>query len=388
MRRISLTLPRPLRRTCAAVLAAGALFALLAGGRSGAAERLLSTVGDDPAFLTAALSTQLRVSTPRAQDSLSGWDTLVLLQSPLLRSLSLRGGAAAVPGASPRPTPDGQVGRSHDDLTDAPISSAQPGNVVARTLIPTSDAGYLRTGSVYLYNRSNLDIDLPALAATPISIALPSEGPQVLIMHTHGTEAYTPDGEDTYQSTGDNCRTLDNGCNVVRIGDEIQRVLTEMGLTVLHDKTAYDYPQYNGAYGRSGKAVSEYLAEYPSIRIVLDVHRDALEDADGTVYKAVTQIDGVTCAQIELVLGSNELAEHDQFGANIALACRLQESMNTLYPTLARPMVLRSSRYNQELSTGSLLVEVGCHGNTLQESLAGARLFARAAGQVLLGLKA
>jgi len=375
-----------LRRACAALLAAVALFALFAGGQAGAAERLLSTLGDDPAFLTAALSTQLGISPP-AEDGLSGWDRLVLSQSPLLRSLSRRGGAAAPPQASAQPTPDGQVGQAHDDLTDTPISSAQPGNVVARTLIPSSGAGYLRTGSVYLYNRSNLTVDLPALASVPISLSLPAEGPQVLIMHTHGTEAYTPDGSDVYQSTGDNCRTLDNNYNVVRIGDEIQRVLTEMGLTVLHDKTAYDYPQYNGAYGRSGKGVSDYLAEYPSIRIVLDVHRDALEDADGTVYKAVTQIDGVTCAQIELVLGSNELADHPHFGENIALACRLQESMNTLYPTLARPMVLRSSRYNQELTPGSLLVEVGCHGNTLQEALAGARLFARAAGQVLLALK-
>ena len=73
---------------------------------------------------------------------------------------------------------------------------------------------------------------------------------------------------------------------------------------------------------------------------------------------------------------------------NLSLACRIQESMNTLYPTLARPMTMRSSRYNQQLSNGSLLVEVGTHGNTLQEALAGARLFARAAGQVLLGLKA
>ena len=56
---------------------------------------------------------------------------------------------------------------------------------------------------------------------------------------------------------------------------------------------------------------------------------------------------------------------------NLSLACRIQESMNTLYPTLARPMTMRSSRYNQQLSNGSLLVEVGTHGNTLQEALAG-----------------
>ena len=120
---------------------------------------------------------------------------------------------------------------------------------------------------------------------------------------------------------------------------------------------------------------------------MLDVHRDALVGEDGTVYKALTEIDGVKSAQVMLVLGSSEGGEHPDWTANLALAAKVQQSMNNLYPTLARPMALRAARYNQQLSTGSLLVEVGCHGNTLQEALSGARLFARAAGQVLLGLK-
>ena len=109
---------------------------------------------------------------------------------------------------------------------------------------------------------------------------------------------------------------------------------------------------------------------------------------DGTVYKAVTRIDGVDTAQVMLVLGSSEGGEHPSWMENLTLACKLQESMNNLYPTLARPMTMRSARYNQQLSTGSVLVEVGTHGNTLQEALAAARLFARSAGQVLLDLEA
>ena len=167
----------------------------------------------------------------------------------------------------------------------------------------------------------------------------------------------------------------------------MERVFTELGLTVVHDRTLYDYPKYNVAYDRSAEAVQRYLEQYPSIKIVLDVHRDALVGEDGTVYKAVTRIDGVDTAQVMLVLGSSEWGEHPNWMQNLSLACRIQESMNTLYPTLARPMTMRSSRYNQQLSNGSLLVEVGTHGNTLQEALAGARLFARAAGQGLLGLK-
>lgn len=230
-------------------------------------------------------------------------------------------------------------------------------------------------------------MDLAAAVAEPVEIALTGEGPQILIVHTHGTEAYTQDGTDLYQPSDNNTRTLDEAYNVVRVGDEIERVFTEMGLSVVHDRTLYDYPQYNGAYDRSAQGVSAYLEQYPSIQIVLDVHRDALVGEDGTVYKALTEIDGVKSAQVMLVLGSSEGGEHPDWTANLALAAKVQQSMNNLYPTLARPMALRAARYNQQLSTGSLLVEVGCHGNTLQEALAGARLFARAAGQVLLGLK-
>ena len=121
---------------------------------------------------------------------------------------------------------------------------------------------------------------------------------------------------------------------------------------------------------------------------MLDVHRDALMGSDGTVYKAVTTIDGVKTAQVMLVVGSSAGGgDHPGWEENLALAARLQKSLDTLYPTLARPMTLRQSVYNQNLTPGSLLVEVGSHGNTLQEALAGARLFARAAGSVYLSLE-
>ena len=140
----------------------------------------------------------------------------------------------------------------------------------------------------------------------PVNIALPAEGPQILIVHTHGSEAYTPDGTDIYEPSDNNTRTLDENYNVVRVGDEMERVFTELGLTVVHDRTLYDYPKYNGAYDRSAEAAQRYLEQYPSIKIVLDVHRDALVGEDGTVYKAVTRIDGVDTAQVMLVLGSSE----------------------------------------------------------------------------------
>ena len=195
------------------------------------------------------------------------------------------------------------------------------------------------------------------------------------------------DGTDIYQES-DSSRTIDEDYNMLRIGDEMQRIFEDLGLHVVHDRTLYDYPQYSGAYTRSCEGIQAWLEQYPSIKIVLDVHRDALIGEDGTVYKAVTEVNGETTAQVMMVVGTDvQGQEHPYWTENLALAIRIQQKLDERWPTLARPITLRSSRFNQQLTRGSLLVEVGSHGNTLEEALRGARLFAKAAGDVLLDLK-
>ena len=381
---------RLFRRSAALFMATLAVWLLVMCAGAGAAAEAFQRLGESPGFAAAVLAAELgpgQGAEDTLRGTLDGWGRLVVDQSPLLRANGdMAPRTLSAEAEEPPDLPAGQPAQDHDDITEPPAATAAPENIVERTLVPTSTQGYVYAGGIYLYNRTSLPVDLAAAVAAPVSIRLPAGEPQVLIMHTHGSEAYTPDGEDVYEPSDNNSRTLDERYNVVRVGDEIQRVLTELGLSVLHDRRLYDYPQYNGAYGRSAEGVAEYLAQYPSIRIVLDIHRDALVGEDGTVYKAATTIDGVKTAQVMLVLGSSEGGEHPNWTENLALAAKIQQSMDTLYPTLARPMTLRSSRYNQQMSSGSLLVEVGCHGNTLQEALAGARLFARAAGQVLLGL--
>ncbi len=381
---------RLFRRSTAVFLATLAVWMLVVCAGAGTAAGALQQLGENGAFVSSLLAAELGGARGGGLwEGLDGWGRLVVDQSPLLQAN--QGGARPEEhGETPGPAldlPAGQPAQDHDDLTEPPAATAAPGNIVERTLVPTSPQGYVYANGLYLYNRTQLPVDLAAAAAAPVNITLPEEGPQVLIVHTHGTEAYTPDGTDQYEPSDNNTRTLDEGYNVVRVGDEIERVFTELGLSVVHDRSLYDYPKYNGAYDRSGAGIAAYLAQYPTIRIVLDIHRDALVGEDGTVYKAVTTIDGVKTAQVMLVLGSSEGGEHPNWTENLALAVRIQQSLDRLYPTLARPMALRVPRYNQHMTNGSLLVEVGCHGNTLQEALAGARLFARAAGQVLLELK-
>ena len=378
---------RLLRRAAALFLATLAVWVLPLCTGAGAASALRE-LGENPWFVAAALQAELGLPSEEGPlAALDGWGRLAVGQSPLLLA---NGGGAGETGQEEEEVldlPAGQPARDLDDIAALPETTAAPSDIVAQTLLPTSPEGYDVAGGLYLYNRTSLDVDLAAAAAATVPITLPEEGPQILIVHTHGSEAYTPDGADVYTPSDNNTRTLDTNYNMVRVGTEMEKVFTEMGLGVVHDTTLYDYPQYNGAYDRSAQAVKAYLEQYPTIRIVLDVHRDALIGEDGTVYKAVTTVDGTSTAQVMLVLGSSEGGEHPNWMQNLTLACKIQNGMNTLYPTLARPMTMRSSRYNQQLCSGSLLVEVGTHGNTLQEALAGARLFARAAGQVLLGLE-
>ena len=215
----------------------------------------------------------------------------------------------------------------------------------------------------------------PSLPDAPQNDA--DNAPQVLIVHTHGSEAYTmPKGQE-YAPTG-TCRTADNSVNMIRVGDEIAAVLSSYGISVLHDRVLYDDPAYDGAYERAADAIRGYLEKYPTLSFVLDVHRDAIEDKAGHQYKVITREDP-SCAQISFVMGSN----NDHWLENVKLAVAVQQRLTDTSPTLMRPMTLRNSNYNQHLTTGSMLVEIGTAGNSLSEALRAAQLFAMGFAQVV-----
>ena len=242
-------------------------------------------------------------------------------------------------------------------------------------------AQYLFQDGVYLYNRTKLELTPAVLSEGSVNFTL-GDGPQILIYHTHGSEAHIQSDGETYTES-DAYRTTDCTHNVVRVGEEIAQVLRSYGFQVIHDTELYDYPAYSGAYERSGAAVQRWLEQYPTIKLALDVHRDALVGNDGSIYKLITNENGQRAAQVMLVVG----AGHEGWKDNLALAVRLQRELVADYVTLARPAVLRTGKYNQDRLPGSLLVEVGGHGKPLTEALAGARMFAQSAAQVYAGLK-
>lgn len=348
-------------------------------------------LGESSAFVAAALRAELGPETwaEGAWAGLDRWQQLALGQSALLQAgqADVEQHLASQTAAPETSGPQTPAETEDNAETQLPQTTTAPEDIEERTLLPADSEGYLSTQGVYLFNYTDQSMDLQALAAAQVSVELSEDGPQILIMHTHGSEAYTMDGEDVYVES-DASRTIDENYNVLRIGDEMQQIFEEMGLKVIHDRTLYDYPQYSGAYDRSCAGVQSWLEQYPSIQVVLDVHRDALIGEDGTVYKAVTEVDGEKTAQVLMIVGTDVLGqEHPHWRENLALAIQIQKNLDEQWPTLARPITLRSSRFNQQLTRGSLLVEVGSHGNTLQEALRGARLFAQAAGKVLLELK-
>ncbi len=280
----------------------------------------------------------------------------------------------ATPAAEPLPAP-------HAD-------EEEPGEVLSAVLDSSGEAEIRETtiaGGLRLKNATSYDVDAEALLEDGPSLRLPAEGPQILIIHTHGSEAYTPAGLDRYEAN-DVGRTGDTNCNVIRVGDELTARLEEQGLRVLHDREIYDYPSYTGSYTRSGEAVERYLAQYPDIAVVIDLHRDALGEG-GVVYKTMAEEEGTVASQVMLLVGTDDSGlEHPNWRSNLALALYLQNAVIQQHPTLMRPVDLVPQRYNQQLTGGSLILEVGCSGNTLQEALAAVRLFADAAGPALLEL--
>jgi stage II sporulation protein P len=234
----------------------------------------------------------------------------------------------------------------------------------------------------------NLETDrvddvLAAASSCERVLRFSAEGPQVLIVHTHTSEAYTPSDGNRYEAS-DTMRTQDPNFNILRVGDVLSAHLEEAGLSVLHDCTVNDYPSYAGAYSRSGAVVEQALAEHPSIRMVIDLHRDAL-CSDTVVYKTVAELpDAEPCAQVMFVVGTDSLGlEHPDWRENLKLAVWLQNAVSQRHPTLLRPIDLVRERYNQHLSRGMMLIEIGSSGNTLPEAVRAAELLGDAMGSAL-----
>lgn len=219
--------------------------------------------------------------------------------------------------------------------------------------------------------------ELASLLTAPLQWDLFDGQPAVLIVHTHATESYTKQpGEDYAESSA--YRTLDESYNMISIGAYLARLLEEGGIRVIHDKSLHDYPSYNGSYDSARAAIEEYLAQYPTIRMVLDLHRDAASDGAGGQVATHATVDGEESAQLMLVLGTDESTDaHPGWQQNLSLGLKLTTVLEQDSPGISRGINLRRYRFNMDLCPGSLLIEVGAAGDTHEKALRSMTALAR-----------
>ncbi len=377
---------RALRHGVALGLALTAAWGVSLTADFGGVEDQLAALGERPSLAVALMAAKLG-ELPGEGQTLAGWGRLLLKGSPLLRlgeDAVLKLNAQPDSGGGPEPEPPDS---EEEDVEQPDLQPSDSGEgIVEMTGRGKEGSQYLSDGGLYVYNRTEEELDASLLQEGAVDVPL-GEGPQILIVHTHGSEAYSMTDGDTYEES-DPYRTTDCSHNVVRVGEEMATVFRAYGFQVVHDTTLCDYPAYNGAYDRSKAVVEQWLAQYPTIKVVLDVHRDALVGSEGEIYKMVTTEAGQKVAQVMMVLGTDASgADHPRWKDNLAFALRLQKNLIRGYTSLARPTVLRRGRYNQHLSPGAILVEVGGHGNTLSEAIAGGRLWADSVARTLLDMK-
>ncbi len=206
--------------------------------------------------------------------------------------------------------------------------------------------------------------------------------PQVLIMHTHTTESFEPYVRKNFDPSF-NYRTTDERYNVVSVGDEICEELKKAGIGYIHDTTIHDYPSYNGSYERSAETVKKILEENPTIKVVLDIHRDAI-GTNESIMQPVVEVDGKKSAQIMIISGCDDgTMNMPEYMKNFRFASLLQQQLASDYDDIARPILFDYRKYNQDLTTGSLLIEVGTHGNTLEQVQYAGELFGKSLAKSL-----
>ena len=300
--------------------------------------------------------------------------------------------AAATPAASPSPAAENREAFLDDGIvpfheTGLPALSTptpEPGRdwaPVEETLIQ----GGSQVGDFFVKDTTGSGTDLLAELEEPSPVALQADGSvEVLLYHTHTSEAYSQDFTGFYY-TDMATRTEDPAQSVVAVGEEMKRALEEAGIGVVHDTTVND-TLYNGSYARSWEVLQKNLEQYPTIQVTVDIHRDSMTTEEGVKYKPTAVIGGKKAAQVMFLAGCDadgSWGDFPHWRQNLRLILRLQQAAARRYPELVRPLSFSNSKYNMNATTGSLLVEVGTEVNTVEEAEYAGRLVGEVLAAVL-----
>ncbi len=193
--------------------------------------------------------------------------------------------------------------------------------------------------------------------------------PEVLLYHTHTSEAYMDNFTGFYYKDMPT-RTQNQEMNVVSVGEKIKAELEKAGIGVIHDTTVNDL-SFNGSYARSWEVLQKNLEAYPTIQVTIDIHRDSMTTNEGVKYKPTVEIGGRKAAQVMILAGcdyNGGWGDFPDWRENLRLALRFQQKASGKYADLMRPMMFSNSKYNMNATKGSLLIEVGTEVNTITEA--------------------
>ena len=225
---------------------------------------------------------------------------------------------------------------------------------------------------VQLHDLVDYEPDVEQLLLSPLDWDLTGDAPKILILHTHGTESYTQQPGEIYEEDSD-YRTFNSSYNMLSIGEELTQVLTAGGISVLHDRTLHDYPSYSGSYDHARETIWAYLDAFPTITMVIDLHRDALDFEQDPQLTTLASVGGNRSAQLMLVAGTDHNVPYPGWQENLSMGVKLTAVLEKMYPGITRPIQLRPQRFNLDMTPGSLLVEVGANGNTHSEAVTAVR---------------
>ena len=258
-------------------------------------------------------------------------------------------------------------------------SNAQhDGKILEKTYDKTSATSVFKNITVRNTTSSHsINIEKSLNQEAKLSISDKSK-PTVLIFHTHTTESYQMTDEGWYTNSYPT-RHNEKNQNMVRVGDAICKELEKSGIGVIHDTEIHD-AKYTGAYDNSRATVEKILKENPTIQIVLDVHRDAIQQSDGTKIKPTFSFDGKKAAQLMIIAGCEDgkVKDFPNWAQNLTFALQIHQKTETMFPTMMRPILFSARKYNMDVVPCSVLLEFGSDSNTLAEAEYSGHLFGKA----------
>ena len=260
-------------------------------------------------------------------------------------------------------------GTEDDKCADEPTPPGEGGDIIVNVDLSTSK------GPLEFSNETGYSFDPEKILSAGYPIEpVDGDSPAVLILHTHATECYTEQGQDRIGDT----RSPDPEKNMIAVGKVIAETLEACGVPTLHCTKMHDLESYSEAYELSCESAVDYLEKHPSIKYVLDVHRDAIGASGGGMARAAATLGKSEIAQVMIVVGTNEGgADHPGWKTNLCVALNLQLALDEACEGWARPVNLRKASFNQQYAPGSLLIEIGTCANTLEEAKSAAKLFAK-----------